>query len=145
VKTFFDTNVLVYLFDSGSTTKQGKARALLAETTVRSETLLSTQVLQEFYVAVTRKLATPLDEQAALEAVEALAALPVNVVSIDTVLAAARRSRDSRLSFWDALIIQSAIEGGASTLLSEDLQDGFQTEGLTIRNPFRRPPGADER
>ena len=70
MKAFFDTNVLVYLFDGSTPAKQHKARELLTRHTVAGETVLSTQVLQEFYVAVTRKLATPLEPQAAYQAVK---------------------------------------------------------------------------
>ncbi len=61
MKVFFDTNILVYLFDAGAPAKQRLARSLLDRHTRAGETLLSTQVLQEFYVAVTRKLATVLE------------------------------------------------------------------------------------
>jgi predicted nucleic acid-binding protein len=136
VKAFFDTNVLVYLFDGDAPAKKTRARELLAESTSRGETVLSTQVLQEFYVTVTRKLATPLDAGTARAAVEAFAALTVVTIGSDTVIAAARRGESARLSFWDALIVQAAVEGGAGTLYSEDLQDGYETDGLVVRNPF---------
>ena len=69
MKAFFDTNILVYLFDTGAPAKQRRAREVLTQHTLAGETLLSTQVLQEFYVAVTRKLASPLDPDAAYQAV----------------------------------------------------------------------------
>lgn len=137
MKVFFDTNILVYLFDAGAPAKQRRSRELLERHTRAGETLLSTQVLQEFYVAVTRKLSRPLDPEAAYEAVRELAVMPTVRVDIPLILAAARLSRDRQVSFWDALVVRAAIEGGASTLYSEDLQHGQVFEALTIENPLR--------
>ena len=134
--SFFDTNVLVYLFDSGSLTKQKRARELLECEIKAGHAILSTQILQEFYVAVTRKLADPLDDETAERAVRDLAALPV--VSVDTpmIFGAIARSRRERISFWDSLIIEAALAGGATRLYSEDLQHGRAIDGLRIENPF---------
>ena len=80
MKTFFDTNILVYAFDVGAPAKRKKAAQLLSEHAAAGEVLISTQVLQEFYVAVTRKLAQPLAEESALVATRELTAFPtVNV------------------------------------------------------------------
>jgi predicted nucleic acid-binding protein len=137
MKAFFDTNVLVYLFDGSTPAKQHKARELLTRHTVAGETVLSTQVLQEFYVAVTRKLATPLEPQAAYQAVKELAVLPSVRVDIPLILSAISLSRSRQISFWDGLIVQAAVEGGASLLYSDDMQDGQQFGALRISNPFR--------
>ena len=138
MKVFFDTNILVYLFDSGAPAKQRRARALLEKHTLAGETLLSTQILQEFYVAVTRKLAAPLDpEVGTQEAVRELAVMPIVRVDVPLILAAVQLSRQQQLSFWDALVVRAAIEGGASTLYSEDLQHGQVFETLRIENPMR--------
>jgi predicted nucleic acid-binding protein len=133
---FFDTNILVYLFDAGSLRKQRRARELLEAHTRAGETLLSTQVLQEFYVAVTRKLASPLDLGVAQEAVRELAVLPVVRVDIPLILSAIPLSQQRQISFWDALIVRAALEGGASILYSEDLQHGQSFETLTVQNPL---------
>jgi predicted nucleic acid-binding protein len=134
---FFDTNVLVYLFDADAPAQQERARDLVRRHAASSAALVSTQVLQEFYVAVTRKLARPLDESSALDALRQLAALPVVQIDGELVLAAAARSQRLKLSFWDALIVEAAIQGGASNLFSEDLQHGRRIDGLTVENPFR--------
>lgn len=136
MKSFFDTNVLVYLFDADSPDKRKKARALFQRHTETGDILLSTQVLQEFYVTVTRKLARPMNAAAASEAVSSFAELPVVQIDSDLILAAVHRSRNNQQSFWDALIVQAAIEGHASTLYSEDLQDGQMFDGLRVVNPF---------
>jgi predicted nucleic acid-binding protein len=137
MRTFFDTNVFVYLFDVDSPGKRQKAHDLVRGHAASGDLLLSTQVLQEFYVTVTRKLAKPLTEDAALDTLRQLAAFPVVQVDSRLVLEAARRSQGLKLSFWDTLIIQAAVEGGASGLLSEDLQHGRRVDGVTIENPFR--------
>lgn len=134
---FFDTNLLVYLFDSASPEKQGKARDVFSERAQRDEVLLSTQVLQEFYVTVTRKLATPLSADQAERLVRDFAAFPIVSTDAPLVVAAVALSRRHRLSLWDAMIVVAARAGGAAELLTEDLQHGQVLEGLRIVNPFR--------
>ena len=136
MKTFFDTNVLVYAFDVDAPAKRKKAAQLLSERAAAGEVLISTQVLQEFYVAVTRKLAQPLAEEAALVATRELTAFPIINVDANLVLAAIRSSREHRISFWDALIVEAARSGGASVLYSEDFNDGQRFDGATVKNPF---------
>jgi predicted nucleic acid-binding protein len=137
MKVFFDTNILVYLFDAGAPAKQQRARKLLDQHTRAGETLLSTQVLQEFYVAITRKMATVLEPETAYEAVKGLAVMPTVRVDVPLILSAIQLSRQHQLSFWDALIVRSAIEGGASKLYSEDLQHAQVFGTLTVENPMR--------
>jgi len=129
---FLDTNVLVYLFDADAPTKQAIARELVAA----GRLVLSSQVLSEFYVTVTRKLARPLDADHASRAVTDLCALAVRDVTASLVQAAIRRSAATRLSFWDALIVETALEAGATTLLTEDLQHGQVIGTLRVHNPF---------
>ena len=136
MKFFFDTNVLVYLFDADSPDKRKKARALFQRHTEAGDILLSTQVLQEFYVAVTRKLARPLDAGAAAETVTSFAELPLVQIDSELIISAIHRSRNKQLSFWDPLIVQAAIEGHASTLYSEDMQHGQMLDSLRVINPF---------
>ena len=131
---FVDTNVLVYLFDADSAHKQARARQLLANNA--DQIVLSAQVLGEFYVTVTGKLAKPLDAISAQQAVDSLGALAVCSISVQLVQAAVRRSRTSRLSYWDALIVETAIDSGASVLLTEDLQHGQLFDELVVKNPF---------
>ena len=137
MRTFLDTNVLVYMFDANAPGKQRIARHLYETGVASGVAILSTQVLQEFYVTVTRKLGTPLAEEDAESVVRDFALLPVVQIDPPLILAAIGRARRLRVSFWDALIIDAAIAGGATTLYSEDLQDGLEIDGLTIRNPFR--------
>lgn len=136
-RTFFDTNILVYRFDSRDPYKRERARVLMDEKIEKGSFLISTQVLQEFYVIVTRKLAMPLDSETAYQVVQKFSILPLVQIDGSMVLSAIKRSRKDRLSFWDSLIIQAAIEGGAQLLYTEDLQDGRTFENLRVENPFR--------
>jgi len=136
VTVFFDTNVLVYLFDNDAPSKREQARTLFQRHVQAGSLLISTQVLQELYVTLTRKLAVPLPEPDAREVIASLAELPVAQNDASTVLAAIDLSRRRQLSFWDALIIEAARRGGANVLLSEDLQHGQDIEGVRVENPF---------
>lgn len=135
-RTFFDTNVLVYLFDADSPVKQARARQLFEQRTRSGLIVLSLQVLQEFYVTVTRKLARPLPGEEALAALEQLSALPLVTIDGGLIVRAAQLHQNASLSFWDALIVQAALEGHCKTLLSEDMQHGRRFGGLEVQNPF---------
>ena len=137
MRHFFDTNVLVYLFDAGSPRKQAKARDLVEKHGLAGDLLLSTQVLQEFYVELTRKLEPAVPADVAYQAVRDLATLPLVLVDAGMVLAAVRSSQEHQISFWDSLIFQAAVEGGAGILYSEDFQHGREMGGLRVENPFR--------
>jgi predicted nucleic acid-binding protein len=133
---FFDTNVLVCAADADEPDKQAAAIALFGSCVHAGTILLSTQVLQEFYVTVTRKLARPLTPASALEAVVRLALMPLVTVTADIIAAAAQLAERSHLSFWDALIVRAAAAGGAAVLYTEDLSHGSIVDGVHIVNPF---------
>lgn len=135
-ETFLDTNVLVYIFDHDEPAKQQRAREILEDATP-GELALSAQVLGEFYVTVTRKLAEPLDPSLAAQVVDWLGLL--TVVPVDTTLVkdAVQIGRASRLSYWDGLIVAAAAGSGCERLLSEDLNDGQQIGSVLVQNPFR--------
>ena len=135
-RIFLDTNVLVYLFDGDDPSKQRRAQDLLANRDLRAQVILSTQVLQEFYVSVTRKLAIPLNPETALRAVQDLATFPIVQVDTALILLAIQRSRQTKISFWDSLILEAALVAGATLLYSEDFQDGAIFGKLRIANPF---------
>jgi len=135
-RTFFDTNVLVYLFDSDSPDKQSRARDALQQALERGAVVISTQVLQEFFVTVTRRLARPLAAGEAEAALRGLMELSVVQVDPDLTLAAAASSRRDRISFWDALILAAASAAGCEQVLSEDLQHGRSFGSLRIANPL---------
>lgn len=87
-------------------------------------------------MSVTRKLLVPLEPETAEAIVRDLALLPTIAINIERILSATYRSRMQRLSFWDALIIESALAGGADCLLTEDMQHGQMIEGMRVENPF---------
>jgi predicted nucleic acid-binding protein len=136
VRAFFDTNILVYAFDSSSPRKQSRALDLFDELASKGDAVLSTQVLQEFFVVVTRKLAAPLSSEHAEEIVRQFAQLPTVVIDPDLILQAIHFTRAHRVSFWDALLVAAAKCAGAAELLTEDLQQGQMIEGVRIVNPF---------
>jgi len=133
--TFVDTNVLIYAHDVDQKEKHAVARALVTELFKTRRGVLSPQVLQEFYVNVTRKIAKPLTKRAAREIVE-----DFRVWCIDTTAAeiatAFRIEDEARISFWDALICASALKAGAEVILSEDMNAGQKVAGIRIENPF---------
>ncbi|MCC7241886.1 MAG: PIN domain-containing protein [Acidobacteria bacterium] len=133
-RTFVDTNVFVYAVDRHSAAKQKRAEAVLEA--LGPSIVISSQVLQEFYVAVTRKLATPLPAKDAERHVHDLSGLDVVLIDVPIIRAAIVLSRDHHLSFWDALVIEAARVRGCSRLLSEDLQDGREFGRVRIENPF---------
>ncbi len=136
MRCFFDTNILVYMFDDDHPVKKAIAERVFFSSAGHGEALLSTQVLQDFFVIVTRKLGTPLTQAEAERAVRDLSALEVVVSDSELVLDAIAHSRRYRLSLWDSLIIRAALRGGAEVLYTEDLQNGQVFEDLTVRNPF---------
>lgn len=97
--------------------------------------MVSIQVLQEYFVTVTRKLRV--DAETARRKVELIAELDVACPGVSDVLAAIDLHRLHRISFWDALVIRSAKQAGCSILLTEDLQSSRVIDGLKIVNPFR--------
>jgi predicted nucleic acid-binding protein len=136
-RTFLDTNVLTYLFDDSEPDKQNTARARIGTEQMERELVLSTQVLQELYVSLTKGAAPIASPEIAERAVRE--ASSYSVVQVDTllVLSAIQTSRDHVLSFWDALIVRAAAQAGCDRLLSEDLNDGQVIDGVRIDNPFQ--------
>ncbi len=135
-RIFLDTNVLVYAFDDSDPAKKNRSLEILEQVGKQLQAVVSTQVLQEFYVAVLRKLKQPLSEDEAEGAVQHFAKLPVVLIDKAMILSAVRTSRIHQLSLWDALIVQSATESGCRRLLTEDLQHGQRFGSLQIENPF---------
>jgi len=135
MRRFLDTNVLVYADDLDAGTKREKARGLLDEALASGEGVVSTQVLQEFFVISTGKLGV--EPTLARRKVELLAEMDLVRVDLDLILAAIDLSRLHSFSFWDALIVRAAAAAGCGLLLSEDLQHGQVVDGVRIEDPFR--------
>ncbi len=131
---FFDTNVLVYVFDRAEPRKQAVAQELVTEHMTARDMVLSTQVLQELYVTLTRK--KRLGAADALEVVTTFAQERIVPASADTVLRGLALSQERQRSPWDGLILQAALDAGCTTLFSEDFSAGARFGGLTVVNPF---------
>jgi predicted nucleic acid-binding protein len=136
VKTFIDTNVLVYAHDTDAGDRHTAAKALLAKLWDNRNGSLSTQVLQEFYAVVTRKFKPPMPRAKARAIVAAYGEWCDIATEPQLIVAASRLEEEHTLSFWDSLIVQAAIQAGAGRLVSEDLQHGRHFGPLTIENPF---------
>lgn len=121
MRTFVDTNVLVYLFDAAQPDKQERAREVVAERARAGALVLSSPVLSEFYVTVTCKLAQPLPVASAQRALADLAVYPYVTV--------------------DAALVQRSAACAAAELCSEDFQQGRSFRGVTVRDPFSTTAG----
>ena len=137
-KTFVDTNILVYAYDLDAGRKRQMAAGLLQELWEAETGAVSTQVLQEFYVSATHKIARPLLKREAREIVSAYAPWSV-VVTYTEIMDAFHIEDNAGIHFWDALIVASARRAGAARILTEDLNAGQIIAGIRIENPFAGP------
>jgi len=135
-RKFIDTNVLVYAHDVTADEKHARARQLVADLWANGNGCLSIQVLQEFYVTVTRKAHRPLDPGVARQHVEDLGQWLVHSPTVGDVVEAIQLHQRARLSFWDAMVLTSARKLNCDVLWSEDLNEGQVLAGVTVRNPF---------
>lgn len=140
-RAFVDTNVLIYAHDSTAGDKHERARRILEDLWESRTGFLSVQVLQEFFVNVTRKIPKPLSTSEAKEVIADLSRWRVHVPAPDDVLGAIGVHVQTSISFWDAMVIRSAAEMGCDVLYSEDLNDGQSYAGVLVKNPFRDEPG----
>jgi len=137
--TFVDTHILIYAHDLDAGDRQGRAAALLQGLWEERRGILTTQMLQEFYVNVTVKMPTPISLSAARGLLSTYAAWQVEVDGVETVLLATEIQERNRMSFWDAMIVAAARQGGAAILLGEDLDHDQVIEGIRVQNPFLSP------
>jgi len=134
---FLDTNVLVYLFANEDPERQQVAEHLYLQTAADGSTVISTQVLEEFYSVATGNMRSVIEPVTALLALQEFAEHHVVQVTPQTVMKAASRSASDQLSIWDALIVEAALAGGCRTLYSEDFQHGRAFGPLRVVDPFR--------
>ena len=134
-KTFIDTNVLIYAHDVDAKEKNEIAKMVLRELWSERTGVLSVQVLQEFYVNVTRKITAPLPKELARSVVASYAIWCTETTPAE-ISTAFRIEDESRIGFWDALIVSSAVKSGATRILSEDLSSVQRLAGVLIENPF---------
>ncbi len=133
-RIFFDTNVLIYAEDRADLAKQKRSIELFEEHRRNRTGVVSLQVLQEYFVTVTRKL--KLDPQVARRKIELLSKLDVAEPGLNDILAAIDLHRLHGMSYWDALVVQMARRTGCRMLFSEDMQHGRTIDGVSIVNPF---------
>ena len=135
VRSFFDTNILVYADDQDDVAKQHRAVELFTEHRRSRTGVVSLQVLQEYFVTVTRKL--QIDARTARRRVQLLSKFDVVVPEVSDVLAAIDLHRLHGFSFWDALILRAAQQAGCNVLFTEDMQQSREIDGVRIVNPFQ--------
>ena len=134
-RIFVDTNVLIYAHDVDATSKHKAAKSVLQELWSERNGVLSVQVLQEFYVNVTRKITRPISRASARLIVGSYSIWCVESGPAD-ISNAFRIEDEAQIGFWDALILASAFRSGATKILSEDLNAGQVIAGIRIVNPF---------
>ncbi len=133
-RSFIDTNILIYTDDADEPDKQKIAVSLLESGWHNGNAVLSTQVLQEYFSAVTRKLKVPADK--AQRKIELLAHLEIASIQHQDIVRAIEIHRLHSFSFWDALIVRMAQKTACAILYSEDMQNGQKIGGVEIVNPF---------
>lgn len=133
---FVDTNILIHAHDADAASKRSRAEAKLRNLWESGTGRLSVQVLQEFYVNVTRKLANPIARSTAREVVDTYGAWVHEPTTPDTVTRAIDIADLAQISFWDALIVASAEQAAATVIYSEDLNTGQSIAGIKIVNPL---------
>jgi predicted nucleic acid-binding protein len=138
-KTFIDTNILIYAHDVDARAKNEIAKSVLRGLWSERTGALSMQVLQEFYMNVTRKIASPLSKDSARNVVTSYGMWCTETTPAE-ISAAFRIEDEARIGFWDALIVSSAVKRGATRILSEDLNAGQRIAGILIENPFVEAP-----
>ena len=133
-KVFLDTSILIYQVDKRYPEKQRISRALGREAALKGEAVLSTQVLQEFYVVATSKL--KIVPTLAKAIMNRLSNMEVVTVTTELISQAADINMQSQVSFWDALIVATAASANCEKLLTEDMKDGQTISGVRVSNPF---------
>lgn len=135
-KVFVDTTILIHAHDIDAGEKRAIAEHVLRQLWQDENGVLSTQVLQEFYVNITRKIATPVPRREARDLIDAYRVWPVATLEVGDVVAASDLEERFRINFWDATIVVAALKSGAAVLLSEELRPDRGISGLEVRNPF---------
>ena len=144
-RAFVDTNILVYAHDADSGEKHTIAVKTMTDLWESRKGIISTQVLQELYVTLTRKVASPLRGNIARRLIRNYLTWELVVNDGPIILHATEIEDNYRLSFWDSLIVAAAYSKNATIILTEDLNDGQHIEGIMIRNPLLVNPSSQDR
>ncbi|MFO7524734.1 MAG: PIN domain-containing protein [Ignavibacteriaceae bacterium] len=137
-KVFIDTNILVYLFDKSEKEKQTRVKKLISELLPQTRMFVSVQVINEFINVTGKKIATPISPAQQKEIIEFINDIfIITSLNVGTTLSALEISQKYKISFWDSLIISSALENKCNVLYSEDMQNEFSIYNkIKIVNPF---------
>lgn len=135
-KYFIDSNIIVYAHDIANPHNQEAAKRLIFEGLQNDSGVISTQVLSEFFVTVTKKIKKPLPIDIAQREIHLLGNLTVIEIEYEMVIQAIEIHRQNRISYWDSLIIAAAQRSHCSRLYSEDLNDGQIINNVQVVNPF---------
>ena len=135
-RTFIDTNILVYAYDSRDLQKQERAQAILKRGIEAETAILSAQVLSEFFTVVTRRIPSPLSIQEAEDALNLISVLPVIEIDLWLVRRAIGIHRDYRITYWDSLIVAAAERAECVQIFSEDFNPGQSYNGVVVVNPL---------
>jgi len=141
---FFDTNVLIYQYDLWNTEHRNVANALFRRCAESEDidVVLSVQVLGEFFSAITRKGPVPMDKRRAIEEAQRFREFQIVETDVSLVERAMLRSARSQINYYDALIVEAALTGGADVLYSQDMQHGMRYDSMRVENPFEGLPAA---
>ena len=140
-KIFIDTDILIYCMDEFDTERREKCRLLLKSLTNENQGVMSTQVMQEFFVAATKKLgADPLLIKDILHSFEQF---EISVINPTNIYNAIDCSIINRISFWDSLIVVTAESARCEKLWTEDLSDGQVIRGVRVENPLKASGGSE--
>ena len=137
-RQFVDSNILVYAYDITQGEKHTQAKELLLSLWESGLGCASIQVLQEFYVNVTQRSKFPLSPEEATQVINDFSDWTVHRPGIKDVISAIELHRRHQISFWDAMILQSAHQSGCSILWSEDLSESQKYGGVKVVNPFKK-------
>ena len=135
-RTFIDTNILVYAYDTHEPLKHERAQAILKRGIEAEIAVLSAQVLSEFFTVVTKRIPDPLSIREAEDALDLLSALPVIEIDLRLVRRAISVHRDYGITYWDSLIVAAAERAGCAQIFSEDFNPGQSYNGIVAVNPF---------
>lgn len=133
---FLDTNILVYAHDLDAGDKHDVAAKIIYQLWESKNGVLSTQVLQEFYVTLTKKMPRPLNKMATRKILKEYFSWQMVINDLQIIFQASEIEEAYNISFWDALIVSAAYSKNVATILTEDLNHGQYIEGIFIKNPF---------
>jgi len=136
-KVFLDSNILVYDYDRHDPQKQSNAQSILKLGIVKETAVLSSQVLGEFFVVVTRRIKEPMSADEARKVIDILSVLPVVEIDLPLVKRAINTHKNYGISYWDSLIVSAAERTGCDMVLSEDFNEGQKYNGILVENPFK--------